>query len=138
MLEVGKISRINRYPVKSFAGESLETCSIATYGLQGDRCCAFYDEAKTGWESFITAREIPEILTYKATFVDEGVNVTSHAGRDFNWNGDLLNEIQKYSKTKVSMMAYKAPNPEDPELLAVDVASVLIITDVTLRKLEEL
>jgi uncharacterized protein YcbX len=34
------------------------------------------------------------------------------------------------------MKSYKAQNPEDPALMAVDLASVLIITDATLRKLE--
>ena len=136
MLQVGKISVINRYPIKSFAGESLDTCNIDTYGLHGDRCFAFYDETKEGWKSFITARDIPEMLTYKAKFVDEGVNVTSPDGRNFNWSEDLLEEIQNYSKRKISMMNYKAPNPENPNLLAVDLASVLIITDATLRKLE--
>ncbi|WP_156410968.1 MOSC N-terminal beta barrel domain-containing protein [Paenibacillus sp. Soil787] len=74
---VGQISEINRYPVKSFAGESLETCTINTYGLYGDRFCAFVNETKDGWESFITARDIPSMLTYKAKLVDKGVSMRS-------------------------------------------------------------
>lgn len=38
---VGEIREINRYPVKSFAGERLETCVIEPYGMLGDRFCAF-------------------------------------------------------------------------------------------------
>ena len=34
------------------------------------------------------------------------------------------------------MTSYKSPNPENPDLMAVDLASVLIITDESLRKLE--
>jgi uncharacterized protein YcbX len=135
-LLVGEIIEINRYPVKSFAGESLETCTMDTYGLYGDRFCAYYDETMEGWESYFTARDIPNMLAYKAKLVDHGVTVTSPDGRIFGWNEDLLNEIQRYSKRKISMMNYKAPNPENPDLMAVDLASVLIITDATLRKLE--
>ncbi|WP_256257851.1 MULTISPECIES: MOSC N-terminal beta barrel domain-containing protein [unclassified Paenibacillus] len=40
-LLAGEIRDITRYPVKSFAGESLENCQVATYGLYGDRFCAF-------------------------------------------------------------------------------------------------
>lgn len=109
---VGEISEINRYPVKSFAGESLDTCKINTYGLYGDRYCAFYDETMEGWESFFTARDIPNMLTYKAKLVDEGISITSPDGQTLSWNEDLLDEIQRYSKRKLSMMSYKAPNPE--------------------------
>lgn len=134
---VGEISEINRFPVKSFAGESLETCKIETYGLYGDRFCAFYDESmETGWESFFTARDIPNMLAYKAKLVDQGVSVTSLDGRTFSWNEELLDEIQRYSKRKMSMKSYKAQNPENPDLMSVDLASVLIISDATLRKIE--
>ncbi|MBD0382885.1 MOSC domain-containing protein [Paenibacillus sedimenti] len=133
---VGQISEINRYPVKSFAGESVETCTINTYGLYGDRFCAFVDETKEGWDSFITARDIPNMLAYKAKLIDKGVSVTSPNGLTFSWNEELLDEIQRYSKRKISMTNYKAPNPENPGLMSVDLASVLIITDSSLHKLE--
>lgn len=137
-LLVGEISEITRYPVKSFAGESLEDCKVDTYGLYGDRFSAFYDETKEGWDSFITARDIPNMLTYTAKHVDMGVSVTSPTGQIFSWNEKLLKEIQSYSNRKISMASYKAPNPEDPNLMSVDLASVLIITDSSLRKLESL
>ena len=132
-LQVGKIAEISRYPVKSFAGERLDTCIIDTYGLYGDRFCAFYDETKEGWDSFFTARDIPKMLSYKAELVLEGVSITSPDGRTFSWNEDLLSEIQRYTKRKVSMLDYKAAHPENANLMSVDTASVLIITDVTLR-----
>jgi uncharacterized protein len=137
-LLVGEINEINRFPVKSFAGESLGICTIDTYGLYGDRFCAFYDETKEGWDSFITARDIPNMLSYKAMLVDDGISVLSPDGRTLGWNENLLDEIQKYSKRKISMTSYKAPNPENLDLMAVDLASVLIITDESLRKLEEM
>lgn len=135
-IRIGEINQINRYPVKSFAGESLDICNVDTYGLFGDRFCAFYDETKEGWDSFITAREIPNMLSYKAKLIEDGVSVTSPDGRAFGWDEVLLNEVQGYSKRKVSMMKYKAPNQETPDLMSVDSASVLIITDASLRKLE--
>ena len=132
---VGQISVINRYPVKSFAGESLETCTINTYGLYGDRFCAFFDEKKDGWDSFITARDIPNMLAYKARLFDTGVSVTSPNGLTFSWNEELLDEIQRYSERKISMTNYCAPTLENSDLMSVDLASVLIITDSSLRKL---
>lgn len=138
LLAVGEIKEIFRYPVKSLAGESLSSCFIETYGLRGDRVCAFYDETKTGWNSFITARTIPQLLNYQAKFIDDGVQVTSAEGNLFYWNETLLAEIQNISKRKISMTAFKAPNPEDPKLMSVDQGSLLIITDSSLRKLEQI
>jgi uncharacterized protein YcbX len=139
---IGEISGINRYPIKSFAGESLDIGKIDTYGLVGDRCYAFFDETKEGWDSFFTAREIPTMLAYKARFVEENkdseypqVKVTSPEGRTFSWDDDLLVEMQKYSKKKMRMRSYQI---ESPDLKAVDEGSILIITNTSLKKLEEI
>ncbi|MGM0879688.1 MAG: MOSC domain-containing protein [Bacillota bacterium] len=86
--------------------------------------------------AFFTARDIPNMLAYKAMLVDGGISVLSPDGRTFGWNEHLLEEIQKYSTRKISMAGYKSPNPENPELMAVDLASVLIIPDKSMQKLE--
>ncbi|NOU98847.1 MOSC domain-containing protein [Paenibacillus planticolens] len=133
---IGEIKTIHRFPVKSFAGEDLKAVTIESYGLYGDRFCAFFDGTKKGWDSFFTARAIPKMLTYKATLVDDRINVLTPDGRTLGWNEELLAEIQTYSKKEISMASYKAPNPENPDLMSVDSASVLIITDGSLRKME--
>lgn len=142
MTLIGEISGINRYPIKSFAGESLDTCTIDTYGLVGDRCYAFFDETKEGWDSFFTAREIPKMLAYKAKFVDESaeseypqVKITSPEGQTFSWDDDLLAEMQTYSKKKMQMRSYQM---QSPDLKAVDEGSILIITNTSLNNLEDI
>ncbi|CAM4209179.1 hypothetical protein FHS16_000327 [Paenibacillus endophyticus] len=140
MTRIGEISSINRYPVKSLAGERLSSCHIDTYGLAGDRCFAFYDETKEGWDSFFTARDIPAMLSYQAV-VDEKslgsdrptVRITSPAGETFKWDDHLLKEMQKHSEKKMLMRSYHAASPE---LKAVDEGSLLIITNTSLQKLE--
>ncbi len=138
MMHVGEVVTINRYPVKSFAGESLESCKVETYGLQGDRAYAFYDHAQEGWDGYVTARSIPQMLSYQAKLYDDKVCVTSQDQRQFGWNRDLLAEIQQFSKKEISMLEYQAPNVENPNLLSVDMASLLIVTDASLQRLEKL
>lgn len=133
---VGVIGQINRYPVKSFAGERLAACQMEEYGLHGDRFCAFYDKSKNGWASYFTARDIPEMLAYKARLTDEKIEVTAPDGRRFGWDADLLAEIQPYTTRTMSMSAYRAPHLEEPGLMSVDLASALLVTDASLRKLE--
>lgn len=134
--QVGNIKAITRYPVKSFAGESLELCKVDTYGIVGDRFYSFYDETKQGWNRFVTARTIPAMLSYKANFVNNDVRITSPDGRTLSWDEELLQEIQRLSSKEIAMSNYKSPHPDNPNLLSVDAASILLITDSTLHKLE--
>ncbi|WP_027084665.1 MOSC domain-containing protein [Cohnella panacarvi] len=135
-ITVGTVNEINRYPVKSFAGERLESCIIEPYGISGDRVAAFYDEARTGWDRFVTARDIPRMLTYGSRFVDGEIQVTAADGRTFGWDDGLLAEIQQYTDAPISLSRVKEPHPEDSRLLSVDCESILIVTDATMRKVE--
>lgn len=139
-ITVGEIQAINRYPVKSFAGEELEACQIESYGVQGDRYCSFYDDTKENWWRYITARKIPDMLTYQAQYIEGDIRVTAADGRSFGWDKELLNEIQSLTSTRISMSAFKSPHPEPqhPQLLSVDGASILLVTDKSLKKLEAL
>ncbi|MBM7563132.1 MOSC domain-containing protein [Paenibacillus sacheonensis] len=137
-INIGTIREINRYPIKSFAGESLASCEIESYGVQGDRFATFYDESKEGWWRYITARNIPAMMTYRASYKDGDITVTAPDGRQFSWDEQLLAEIQSQSKTPIAMSNFKDPHPEPQhsQLLSVDGASILLVTDASLRRLE--
>lgn len=134
----GEIRNINRYPVKSMAGEALEECRIEPYGMLGDRVGTFYDESKSDWWKYITVRNIPGLFTYQAKFVEGEVRVTGPDGRVFGWDQELLDEIQSRTETVIAMSPLYAPHPEHPHLLSVEGASILLLTDATLRRLEAL
>lgn len=133
---VGEIIAIYRYPVKSFGGERLEGCGVAEYGLRGDRVCSFYDETKEGWNRFVTARTIPDMLSYQASYADEEVHIIGPDGSEYSWDDRLLEQIQARSRQSLSMSAKFAPNPESDGLLSVDAASLLILTDRTISEIE--
>ncbi|MHA6481879.1 MOSC domain-containing protein [Paenibacillus sp. strain BS8-2] len=136
---LGKIIAINRYPVKSMAGESLEACDIVSYGVRGDRYAAFYDESRTGWSRFVTARDIPRMLSYKAVFQAEhgSVQVTAEDGRIFGWDEALLEDVQRLTdKRKLSLSRLQESHPEEEGLLSVDAASILLVSDRSLKALE--
>lgn len=110
---------------------------VESYGLLGDRFVAFYDESKSDWDRFVTARDIPRMLTYQARFSGEELVVTAEDGRTFGWDEALLANVQQYTRTPLTMSRVKQPHPEDSRLLSVDCESVLIVTDATMRKLRE-
>lgn len=141
-VSVGTLTEIHRYPVKSMGGESLQTGGIESYGLYGDRCYAMIDETEQGWERYVTARQIPKLLAYQAELHGTGaldqfppVRVTSPDGRVLFWNEQLVREFQSHFSKTLSLTSFL---PESQDLLAVDVASVLIMTESGLRHLEVL
>jgi uncharacterized protein YcbX len=139
--KVGVVNELKRYPVKSFAGEMLHVADVAAYGFVGDRKYAFIDESKEGFERYYTARQIPQMLQYQAEWggeAEEGqsmVKVTSPEGVIYQWNEALLAEVQQFSMRTISQLTFE---PDGAELMAVDNESVLLITDASLRKLEEM
>lgn len=136
-LMVGEIAEIRRYPVKSFAGEQLEHCEIEPHGMRGDRLVSFRDDSKEGWHRYVTARNMPNMLKYKAQFVDGDIRVTGPDGRSFGWDEELRSEIQSQSRAPIRMTRRSEPHPEIPRLLSVDGSSLLLVTDASLRRLEE-
>ncbi|MNP27851.1 MOSC domain protein [compost metagenome] len=120
----------------------MNSVSLESYGLYGDRSHAFVDNTKKGWSRYITARQFPEMLSYKAELDMQlsgievpQVKVTCPDGRIQAWDEHLLSDIQMLSDHKVSMERY---NLNSQEQLAVDEGSILMITNRSLEKLAEL
>jgi uncharacterized protein YcbX len=65
---VGKVKEIWRYPVKSMAGQRLDTCAVAMNGVLGDRGWAFRDEQRG---EITTARKIPGLMRFAARYREE-------------------------------------------------------------------
>lgn len=137
---IGEIKHINRYPIKSFAGESLNSVRVESYGLHGDRSLAFVDSTKDGWARYITARQIPEMLSYKAELIPTDqlypqVKIICPDGRVQEWNDQLLEKIQRFTDRHVTM---EQIGLQSLEQRAVDDGSLLIITEQSLKKIEQL
>lgn len=55
-IEIGQIKAIFRYPVKSMAGEQLDSANLGWHGLDGDRRFAFRRIADKGGFPWLTAK----------------------------------------------------------------------------------
>lgn len=139
---IGQITHLTRYPVKSMAGETLQRAPIATYGLYGDRSHALIDNDKEGWDSFITARQYPQMLGYMASLpVDGGteeafpeLQITAPDGRLLHWTEDLIQELGGFPNRSISLRRHR---PDSKDLLAVDAGGLLLITNRSLQRIEE-
>lgn len=70
-VEVGHVSELVRYPVKSMAGAATESASLGWHGLDGDRRFAFRRLADQGGFPWLTASRLPELLLYHPLGRDE-------------------------------------------------------------------
>lgn len=69
---VGHVAALNRFPVKSMAGETLSVAELDWQGIEGDRQYAFVRKANGTRFPWLTAREVPALVLHRAAFVDPG------------------------------------------------------------------
>src|ERR1041385_7723204 len=63
-VEIGRVEAIFRYPVKSMAGERLETVNLGWHGLDGDRRLAFRQMDDRSGFPWLTAGKLPDLLRF--------------------------------------------------------------------------
>ncbi|MFB6468495.1 MOSC domain-containing protein [Cytobacillus sp. Hz8] len=138
---IGEIKEIIRYPVKSFYGEKVNRTSVQSYGLYGDRSHAFLDETRPG--KFLTLTQMPAMTRYRAMFVGEEtmerfpeLKICSPSGNIYYWgDGRLLDELESFTNKQLTPIQY---TPNYVPLGAIEEEHLLLTTDASLEKLEEL
>jgi uncharacterized protein len=68
--DLGTVKAICRYPVKSMGGERLASASLRWPGIDGDRQYAFYRAADTSRFPWLTGRQLSELVTYSARYLE--------------------------------------------------------------------
>jgi uncharacterized protein YcbX len=99
-IELGHVSAIFRYPIKSMAGVRLDSARLGWHGLEGDRRLAFRRLADRGAFPWLTASRLPELLLYEpigrrdTTGDPLPTHVRMPAGREYGLADEaLLKEI---------------------------------------------
>jgi uncharacterized protein YcbX len=110
-IEIGQIKAIFRYPVKSMAGEQLDTVSLGWHGLDGDRRFAFRRIADQGGFPWLTASRMPELILFKPLCRDLGsgnqlpMRVRTPEGKTLLLQGaELRAEIARRHGAEVELM----------------------------------
>lgn len=113
-LEVGIVKQIFRYPVKSMAGESLESCTLGWHGLEGDRRFAFRRMEDSGGFPWLTAGRLPSLTRYQPfRSADDAeqplpTRVRTPEGKDVELSGEELRaEITRLYGKDVQLMQFK-------------------------------
>lgn len=109
--EIARVKAIFRYPVKSMAGESLESVKLGWHGLEGDRRFALHRVGNESGFPWLTAGRLPRLLLYKPVNRDTGgaddlpTHVITPDGRELELRGEeLQRELSEVFGSPVQMM----------------------------------
>lgn len=106
--EIGVVKSIYRYPIKSMAGERLESASLGWHGIEGDRRFAFRRVNDTSGFPWLNAGKLHEMILYQP-FNTNGSSSPTHVrtpdGRELELKSeDLRKELSAAHKQEVELM----------------------------------
>ena len=117
-MELGRISAIFRYPVKSMAGEPLDVAKLGWHGIEGDRRLAFRRLIDKSGFPWLTASKLPHLLLYKPFGLDRNASskngeplpthVRTPEGKEYELrSNELREEISSRYGSEVELMNLK-------------------------------
>ncbi len=87
--KVGTVHALNRFPVKSMRGQSIDETHVYWYGFDGDRRYAFVRGDIVSSFPWLTGRNVPQIVQYAPQFVNTA-DVNNSAVEVKTPNGRIL------------------------------------------------
>jgi uncharacterized protein YcbX len=111
-IELGHISALFRYPVKSMAGERLDFAKLGWHGIEGDRRLAFRRLAERGAFPWLSASRLPELLLYEPIGRQETTGLPTHIrtpdGKEYSLTDEaLVKEIATRHRANLELMQLK-------------------------------
>jgi uncharacterized protein YcbX len=100
MIEVGHISELVRYPVKSMAGTAIESAVLGWHGLDGDRRFAFRRLGDASGFPWLSASRLPELLLYQPIGLDDR---TGEPRRDQSTGEPLPTHVRTPAGSRVEL-----------------------------------
>ena len=114
MTDIGRITEIVRYPIKSMAGIALESALLGWHGLAGDRRFAFHRVGDNGGFPWLTAGRLPQLILYQPIGNDQTspeplpTHVRTPSGAEFEiGSAELNDEITARFGSRVELMKMK-------------------------------
>jgi uncharacterized protein YcbX len=141
--EIGKVKAIYRYPVKSMAGQSLDSASIGWHGLDGDRRFAFIRVSTESGFPWLSASKLPKLLQYipLTTSSDEDSCIPTHVrtpeGQELDLRGhQLQQEISDAYGSQVEIMQLDQGIFDEAKVSAISVSTIDAIEKETGTRLD--
>jgi uncharacterized protein YcbX len=133
MREIGRISHLFRYPVKSMAGVGIDATALGWHGVEGDRRLAFRRVEDRSGFPWLTARGVGELVLYRPFGETAGnrllpTHVRTPDGKDLPLaGGELQGVLSRRYGSAVELMQLKQG--------IFDAAAISVIASVTIREI---
>jgi uncharacterized protein YcbX len=118
------VTEVWRYPVKSMAGERLESCMVTDRGLDGDRRWAFIDRSPNRDGKWFNIKQHAPLLTYRARLGGGALELVAPDGAAVELGRDLLPRFQVEGERPLELRELPGENFDDSHVLIVNMASV--------------
>lgn len=118
------VTEIWRYPVKSMAGEQMDSALITEHGLEGDRRWAFIDGSPNRAGKRLTIRQHERLMSYRARLANGGVEVLAPDGEVHVLDGRFVELLESESSRPLTLADIQGANFDDAHVLVVNIATV--------------
>jgi uncharacterized protein len=121
---LASIVEIWRYPVKSMAGERLDSCAITDRGLEGDRRWAFIDQSPARAGKWFNIKQHAPLMTYRARLVDGALDLTAPDGSSVALDEGLVHSFEAEAQRPIELRELPGENFDAAHVLIVNLATV--------------
>src|SRR4051794_32133134 len=100
-IEIGRVEALYRYPVKSMAGERVESANLGWHGIEGDRRLALRRTQDRSGFPWLSATRLPELLLFTPVTNGNGegdlpTHVRAPEGKEMAvFGSELAEEIER-------------------------------------------
>lgn len=113
-----------RYPVKSMAGERLESCAVTDRGLEGDRRWAFIDQSPNRAGKWFNIKQHAPLMTYQARLVGGELDLVAPDGSSVVLDGELLRRFESEAARPLQLRELPGENFDAAHVHIINSASV--------------
>jgi uncharacterized protein YcbX len=121
---VAVVNEIWRYPVKSMAGERLDSCPVTEVGLDGDRRWALIDGSPNRAGKKLTVRQHERLMSYAARIAGGEVELVAPDGTIHSLDDRLVDRIAAEASRPLGLVDMAGENFDDSHVLVVNLATV--------------
>ena len=118
------VNEIWRYPVKSMAGERLDSCPVTEVGLDGDRRWALVDGSPNRAGKKLTVRQHERLMSYAARIAGGEVELVAPDGTIHSLDDGLVDRIAAEASRPLGLVDMAGENFDDSHVLVVNLATV--------------
>src|SRR6202162_752031 len=110
---MASVVEVWRYPVKSMAGERIDSCPVTAAGLEGGRRWALVDGTPNRAGKLLTIRQEERLMTYRARLNGGAVEVVSADGAIHRLDEDVVTRIAGEASRPLSLREMEGANFDD-------------------------